>query len=202
MPAFIYWGWFLLVQLTSRSSKLLAFCISPSVKWMPVWLGQRLGKGYRLKKGRWVGALGGGVLQCGPSFCQTGKEHWRWYLTLQTTGSHCSGDSLLSSILVWTGEKTGYWGCSQAAQPVDIPAGLGSALPQRKPLWSLPTPGLWCGSPGACKSLNAPHRSTWWVQGVNASLTQPPEHPSVSAVWTDSHQGSIPLLWVTSFNSQ
>lgn len=46
-----------------------------------------------------------------------------------------------------------------------------------KPVWSLPTTGLWCSSPSVSKPQSTPNRSTWTIQGMDISLTQPLEHP-------------------------
>lgn len=92
---------------------MLAFCIFPSVKWMPLWLGQRLSKDYfppeeNLQLPRGVGGLDRGGLQCAPALCPASKAHlrcyepvgWtpsmpvvgdRWCLTPQTTGCVLQG---------------------------------------------------------------------------------------------------------------
>lgn len=67
-----------------------------------------------------------------------------------------------------------------------------------KPVWSLPTSGLWCGSPSVSKPHSTPNRSTWRIQGTDINLTQPLEHPQAfySLRWPLPEKNSCELLFL------
>lgn len=110
---------------------------------------------------------------------------WTVGCLMQGSGAAWSNVARIASCQVSWFRQDRRWGCEAVVrlpqhpvQPHHPPLCHG-ALYSNKPIWSLPTTGLQCGSPNACKSQSAPNRSTRWVQGMHINLTQPLEHPPV-----------------------